>query len=132
MARRESRLPEYRLGDAVLETMRGALRILGGTVQMAVGMTRMLAGAVLKVAAVAEKAVGASEEDEELRIRSRTHREPEDLLPVEQRPRRLGARRTIDGAGPPSPGCAVANGRRAGTSTTSITTRSRRPKAGGS
>src|SRR6185369_5996007 len=65
MAQHEPRFPEYRLGDAVLETMRGALRILGGTVQMAVGMTRMLAGAVLKVAAVAEKAVGASEEDGE-------------------------------------------------------------------
>ena len=47
MAQREPGPPEYRLGDAVLETMRGALRILGGTVQMAVGMTRMLAGAVL-------------------------------------------------------------------------------------
>ena len=49
----------------MLETMRGALRILGGTVQMAVGMTRILAGAVLKVAAVAERAAGASVEDEE-------------------------------------------------------------------
>ena len=47
---------EYQLGDAVLDAMRGALRILGGTVQMVAGMTRLLAIAVLKAAAAAEKA----------------------------------------------------------------------------
>ena len=92
MAQREPGPPEYRLGDAVLETMRGALRILGGTVQMAVGMTRMLAGAVLKVAAVAEKAVRASEEDEEsygsvpARIESGTTSSPSNHAPVDSKP----------------------------------------------
>ena len=92
MAQHEPRFPEYRLGDAVLETMRGALRILGGTVQMAVGMTRMLAGAVLKVAAVAEKAVGASEEDEESygsvpgRIESRKTSSPSSNAPIDSEP----------------------------------------------
>jgi hypothetical protein len=38
------------LGDAVLDAMRGALRILGGMVQMAAGMTKVLAVAVLKAA----------------------------------------------------------------------------------
>ena len=93
MAQREPRLPEYRLGDAVLETMRGALRILGGTVQMAVGMTRMLAGAVLKVAAVAERAVGASEEDEEsfgslpARIETGKTSSPSNRAPVDSKHR---------------------------------------------
>ena len=42
-----------------------ALRILGGIVQMAAGMTRLLAVAALKAAAAAEKVAEASEEDEE-------------------------------------------------------------------
>ena len=91
MAQREPGPPEYRLGDAVLETMRGALRILGGTVQMAVGMTRMLAGAVLKVAAVAEKAVRASEDEESYgsvpaRIESGTTSSPSNHAPVDPKP----------------------------------------------
>jgi hypothetical protein len=45
--------------------MRGALRIVGGMVQMAAGITRLLAVAVLKAAAAAEEAVKATEEDEE-------------------------------------------------------------------
>ena len=56
--------PESQLGNAALDAMRGALRILGGMVQMAAGMTRLFAVAVLKAAAVAEKALGVSEEDE--------------------------------------------------------------------
>ena len=56
---------ESQLGDAVLDAMRGALRILGGMVQMTAGMTRLVAVAVLKAAAAAEKAVEASEEDDE-------------------------------------------------------------------
>ena len=65
MAQSEPEPQESQLGDAVLDSMRGALRILGGMVQMAAGMTRLLAVAVLKAAAAAEKAVEASEEDEE-------------------------------------------------------------------
>jgi hypothetical protein len=64
MARSEPEPPEYQLAEAVFDAMRGALRILGGTVQMAAGMTRLLAIAVLKAGAAAERAVGASEEDE--------------------------------------------------------------------
>lgn len=65
MAQSEPEPQESQLGDAVLDAMRGALRILGGMVQMAAGMTRLLAVAVLKAATAAEKAVEASEEDEE-------------------------------------------------------------------
>ena len=65
MAQSEPEPHESQLGDAVLDATRGALRILGGMVQMAAGMTRLLAVAVLKAAAAAEKAVEASEEDEE-------------------------------------------------------------------
>ena len=56
---------ESQLGDAVLDTMRGALRIFGGMVQMAAGMTRLLAVAALKAAEVAADAVKAAEADEE-------------------------------------------------------------------
>jgi hypothetical protein len=45
--------------------MRGALRIVGGMVEMAAGITKLLAVAVLKAAAAAEEAVKATEEDEE-------------------------------------------------------------------
>lgn len=55
------------MGDAVLDAMRGALRILGGMVQMAAGMTRVLAVAVLKAATAAEHAVETSEDEEEAR-----------------------------------------------------------------
>lgn len=65
MAQSEPEPQESQLGDAVLDAMRGALRILGGMVQMAAGMTRLLAVAVLKAATAAEKAVEASEKDEE-------------------------------------------------------------------
>jgi hypothetical protein len=62
---KRARAPGVPLRDAVLDAMRGALRILGGMVQMAAGMTRLLAVAVLKAATAADKAVEASEEDEE-------------------------------------------------------------------
>ncbi len=45
--------------------MRGALRILGGMVQMAAGMTRLLAVAALKAAEAAADAVKAAEADED-------------------------------------------------------------------
>ena len=56
---------ESQLGDAVLDAMRGALRIFGGMVQMAAGMTRLLAIAALKAAEAASDAVKAAEADEE-------------------------------------------------------------------
>lgn len=55
------------MGDAVLDAMRGALRVLGGIVQMATGMTRLLAVAVLKAAAAAEHAVETTEVEESAR-----------------------------------------------------------------
>ena len=78
MAQSEPESPEYQLGDAVIDAMRGALRILGGTVQMAAGMTRLLAIAVLKAAAAAEKAAGASEADEGSQSRSVADGRPEE------------------------------------------------------
>ena len=65
MAQSEPEPQESQLGDAVLDAMRGALRILGGMVQMAAGMTRLLAIAALKAAAAAADAVEAAEADEE-------------------------------------------------------------------
>jgi len=56
---------ESQLGDAVLDAMRGALRILGGMVQMAAGITRLFAVAALKAAAAAADAVETAEADEE-------------------------------------------------------------------
>jgi hypothetical protein len=56
---------ESQLGDAVLDAMRGALRIFGGMVQMAAGMTRLLAIAALKAAEAASDSVKAAEADEE-------------------------------------------------------------------
>jgi hypothetical protein len=65
VAEREPEPPGSQLGDAVLDTMRGALRIVGGMVQMAAGMTRLLAVAALKAADAAADAVKAAEADEE-------------------------------------------------------------------
>jgi hypothetical protein len=65
VAQNEPEPEESQLGEAVLDAMRGALRIIGGMVQMAAGMTRSLAVAVLKAAAAAEKVVEATEEEEE-------------------------------------------------------------------
>ena len=65
VAEREPEPRGSQLGDAVLDTMRGALRIVGGMVQMAAGMTRLLAVAALKAADAAADAVKAPEADEE-------------------------------------------------------------------
>ena len=65
MAHSEQEPPESQLGDAVLDAVRGGMRILGGMVQVAAGITRFLAVAVLKAAAAAEKVVEASQEDDE-------------------------------------------------------------------
>jgi hypothetical protein len=65
VAQSEREPEQSQIGDAVLDTMRGAMRILGGVVKMAAGMTRLFAVAVLKAAAAAERAVEASEADEE-------------------------------------------------------------------
>jgi hypothetical protein len=64
MAQSEPEPQESQMGDAVLDAMRGALRILGGMVQMAAGVTRLLAVTVLKAAAAAEHAVETTEEEE--------------------------------------------------------------------
>lgn len=64
MAQREPEPRDSQMGDAVLDALRGALRILGGVVQVAAGMTRLLAVAVLKAAAAAEHAVEATEDEE--------------------------------------------------------------------
>jgi hypothetical protein len=69
MAQSEPEPQESQMGDAVLDAMRGALRILGGIVQMATGMTRLLAVAVLKAAAAAEHAVETTEDEERARPR---------------------------------------------------------------
>ena len=61
MAQGEPEPQQSQLGDAVLDAMRGALRILGGMVQMAAGITRLLAVAALKAAAAAADAVEADE-----------------------------------------------------------------------
>lgn len=65
MAEGEPEPRESQLADAVLDAMRGALRILGGMVQMTAGMTRLFAVAVLKAAAAVEKAVDPSDGDDE-------------------------------------------------------------------
>ena len=63
MAEREPEPGGSQLGDAVLDAMRGALRILGGMVQMAAGITRLVAVAALKAAEAAADAVDAAEAD---------------------------------------------------------------------
>jgi hypothetical protein len=45
------------LNDAIFSTMRGGFRILGGMVQMAAGITRLVAAAAMKAATVVEGAV---------------------------------------------------------------------------
>lgn len=64
MAQDDPEPQESALGDAVLDAVRGGLRILGGMVQMAAGMTKLFAVAVLKAAEAAEHAVGATEDEE--------------------------------------------------------------------
>jgi len=60
--------PESRrsqLNDAILSTVRGGFRIVGGMVQMAAGITRLVAVTAIKAATAVEGAVGATESDEE-------------------------------------------------------------------
>ena len=59
----EPRQPQ--LNDAVLGVVRGGLRILGGMVQMAAGITRLLAVTALKAAQAVTEAVEAAEDTEE-------------------------------------------------------------------
>jgi hypothetical protein len=65
VAEREPEPQGSKLGDAVLDTMRGALRILGGMVQMAAGITRLFAVAALKAAEAASEAAEADEDEPE-------------------------------------------------------------------
>ena len=67
MEQNEPEPQDSQMGEAVIDAMRGALRVLGGMVQMAAGMTRMLAIAVLKAAAAAEHAVETTEDEEKAR-----------------------------------------------------------------
>jgi hypothetical protein len=53
------------LNDAIFSTVRGGFRILGGMVQMAAGITRVVAVTAIKAAAAVEGAVGATESDDE-------------------------------------------------------------------
>jgi hypothetical protein len=60
--------PESRrsqLNDAILSTVRGGFRVLGGMVQMAAGITRLVAVTAIKAAAAVEGAVGATESEGE-------------------------------------------------------------------
>ena len=60
--------PEARrsqLNDAIWSTVRGGFRILGGMVQMAAGITRLVAVTAIKAAAAVEGAVEATESQEE-------------------------------------------------------------------
>ena len=51
------------LTDAIFTTVRGGFRILGGMVQMAAGITRVVAVTVLKVASAAEEVVVGTDGD---------------------------------------------------------------------
>ena len=53
------------LSDAILSTVRGGLRIFGGMVQVAAGVTRLLAVTAIKAVEAAEAVVEATEDDEE-------------------------------------------------------------------
>lgn len=53
------------VNDAILSAVRGGLRILGGMVEVAAGVTRLLAVAALKAVEAAEAVVEATEADEE-------------------------------------------------------------------
>ena len=53
------------LSDAILSTVRGSLCILGGMVQVAAGVTRLLAVTAIRAVDAAEAIVEATEADEE-------------------------------------------------------------------
>jgi hypothetical protein len=52
------------VNDAILSTIRGGLRILGGMVQVTAGVTRLLIDAAIKAVEAAEDAVEATDVDE--------------------------------------------------------------------
>jgi len=52
------------VNDAILSTIRGGLRILGGMVQVTAGVTRLLIDAAMKAVEAAEDAVEATDDDE--------------------------------------------------------------------
>lgn len=53
------------VNDAILSTARGGLRILGGMVEVAAGVTKLLAVTAIKAVEAAEAIVQAAEVDEE-------------------------------------------------------------------
>jgi hypothetical protein len=55
--------PELRsqVNDAILSSVRGGLRILGGIVEVAAGVTRLLVDTAIKAVEAAEDAVGATD-----------------------------------------------------------------------
>jgi len=53
------------VNDAVLSTVRGGLRALGGMVQVAAGVTRLAIDTAIKVVEVANRAVAPKGGDEE-------------------------------------------------------------------
>jgi hypothetical protein len=57
--------PRSQLNDAILSAVRGGLRILGGMVQVAAGVTKLLAVTALKAAEAAEAVVEATLTDQE-------------------------------------------------------------------
>jgi len=57
--------PRSQLNDAILSAVRGGLRILGGMVQVAAGVTKLLAVTALKAAEAAEAVVEATVTDQE-------------------------------------------------------------------
>ena len=66
MAKTTDSAPSWsQLNDAILITIRGGLHILGGMVQMAAGVTRLLAVTAIKAVEAAEAVVEATEDEEE-------------------------------------------------------------------
>jgi hypothetical protein len=53
------------LNDAILGTVRGGIRILGGMVQVVAGVTKLLAVTAIKAVEAAEAVVEATKEDGE-------------------------------------------------------------------
>lgn len=53
--------PRSQLSDAIFSTVRGGLRVLGGMVQVAAGVTRLLAITAIKAVEAAEAIVEARE-----------------------------------------------------------------------
>jgi hypothetical protein len=65
MSRTKDHEGPSQLNDAIWSTVRGGFRIFGGMVQMAAGITRLVAVTAIKAAAAVEGAVGATESEEE-------------------------------------------------------------------